>query len=123
MTWITDSAASERMAADPVREYAVTFPTRMTVPVQNDRRMANRRSLARRVVERGGVAGAIETVAARRRPRKPYPTPGFGIHATLELWVFCRFAGTGGSAPEAGPSQCGEGSARAPIGVFAYPHG
>ena len=37
---MTDSSASERMAADPVIRYADTLPTSITTPTASDSRIA-----------------------------------------------------------------------------------
>ncbi len=41
-TWITDSAASERMAAEPVSRYALALPASIATPTSSDSRIAKR---------------------------------------------------------------------------------
>src|SRR5208282_5894853 len=42
ITCTTDSAKSDRMAADPVMKYAVVLPANISTPTASDMRMANR---------------------------------------------------------------------------------
>src|SRR5690349_10899380 len=81
MTWITDSAASERIAADPVSKYAAVLPNSITAPNASERRIASR--VSRKRSGKGTGAATVEPDIRLRNRMHAHDQARIGAYAPI----------------------------------------